>query len=390
MNVALRILVFLVLVINAVSLYFSAELYKKRELLKGRGELYKDYFVKVSKTLENEDPVDPASPAVYPARDIAQVTDQLQDNPETDTFWDGYVQKYEQANLPAMDIDSSDAKRAQLNAYYRTQTDESGKIVPATDSMGNYITEGQGTARLVLEQVFDRAKAQNALLNKTREQLVKLREELVTVITDYNSLKQDGRRDKHTIKEKEAEIEKLKADIAEKEAKIEQMEARRKELEVELSDAKAEVAEKQEKIETLETDIANLNKALEQATQEIKRLKQDPASGGTGGGFAVANLTAGVKGEVVKVDNENLFAIIRLGEDAMKELLGENLDAPLPSVELHVKRPGFKGPAGEYVTRIRLRKAFLSKKDGKSNLIVADILPDWQQAPMEVKDVIFY
>ena len=104
----------------------------------------------------------------------------------------------------------------------------------------------------------------------------------------------------------------------------------------------------------------------------------------------MANLTAGVKGEVVKVDNEYQFAIIRLGEDSMKELLGENLDAPLPSVELHVKRPGFKGPAGEYITRIRLRKAFPNKKEGKSNLVVVDILPDWQQAPMEVKDVIFY
>lgn len=390
MNIALRILVFLVLIINAISLWFSADLYKKRELLKGRGELYKDQLVKISKTLEAEDPVDPASPAVYPARDIAAVTDQLQESPETDTFWNSYVQKYEIPNLPTMSIDSTDAQRIQLNAYYRTQIDENGKIVPATDAMGNYITEGQGTAREVLEKVFDRAKAQNALLNKTREQLTKVREELVVVITDHNKLKQDGRQDKKTITEKNAEIEKQKAEIAEKQDKINLLEQRRKEIESELSDAKAEVQEKQEQIETQETELAKRQEALQAALAEIKRLKQDPSSGVAGGAtIAAMRITAGVKGEIVKVDNQYLFAVIKLSDEAMKELVGEQMDAPLPAVDLHVKRPGYKGPAGEYVARIRLKKSF-SKKDGDSHLIVADILSDWKQADLEVKDVVFY
>ena len=50
-----------------------------------------------------------------------------------------------------------------------------------------------------------------------------------------------------------------------------------------------------------------------------------------------------------------------------------------------MKRPGMKSAAGEFVTRIRLRQVIRDQ-----NLIVADILIDWQQVPLEKGDVVFF
>jgi len=69
----------------------------------------------------------------------------------------------------------------------------------------------------------------------------------------------------------------------------------------------------------------------------------------------------------------------------MTELLGPNREGSLPQVELMVRRPGLKSSSGDFVTRIRLRQALRQQ-----NLVVADILIDWEQSPIEKNDVIFF
>jgi hypothetical protein len=70
----------------------------------------------------------------------------------------------------------------------------------------------------------------------------------------------------------------------------------------------------------------------------------------------------------------------------MKELKGENLDRPLPSLEVNVRRPGFSGPAGEFVGRLRLRQEVKGRP-----YVVCDILGAWEQeqAKISANDVIF-
>jgi hypothetical protein len=68
----------------------------------------------------------------------------------------------------------------------------------------------------------------------------------------------------------------------------------------------------------------------------------------------------------------------------MKELKGANLESQLPSMELGVKRPGYKGAAGEFIGRIRLRQEVKGK-----NYVVCDILGSWEQDKIKTGDVIF-
>ena len=107
-----------------------------------------------------------------------------------------------------------------------------------------------------------------------------------------------------------------------------------------------------------------------------------PAAGAAGAAN-VAKLTAGEKGSIVEADNKLMFAVIEFTDDAIKEMLGADRQGGLPQIEIGVRRKGFNGPAGEYVGRVKLRQAIPDK-----NYVVADILGDWVQAPMEKGDAV--
>lgn len=79
-----------------------------------------------------------------------------------------------------------------------------------------------------------------------------------------------------------------------------------------------------------------------------------------------------------------MFAIVEFTDEAMKELKGEELNRPLPAIELGIRRTGFKGAAGEFVGRIKLRQEVKGK-----NYVVCDILGAWEQDKARVNDVIF-
>ena len=93
----------------------------------------------------------------------------------------------------------------------------------------------------------------------------------------------------------------------------------------------------------------------------------------------------GDKGKIVAVDDKLKFVVVELSDASMTEMLGEQRDRPLPQIELMVRRPGYKSATGEFITRIKFRQVLRQK-----NLIVADIQIDWQQAPVEVNDVVFF
>ena len=107
------------------------------------------------------------------------------------------------------------------------------------------------------------------------------------------------------------------------------------------------------------------------------------ASGGQGGS-AVTSMPTGEKGKIAAVDNKLMFCVIEFSDDAMKELLGPERQNQLPALTLAIRRKGFKGPAGEFVGKVALRQSVSGK-----NFVIADIIGDWSQAPLEKGDVVF-
>ena len=113
--------------------------------------------------------------------------------------------------------------------------------------------------------------------------------------------------------------------------------------------------------------------------------KKTPAGQAAGDSVALTALSAGDKGSVIEANDELKFVIINFSDDAMVEMLGEERQNALPQFEMNIRRPGRQSASGEFVTRVKLRQAVRGK-----NLVVADILNDWQQVPVEKGDVVFF
>jgi len=379
MGTVLKVLVIVILVLSGSALFLAVKLYGKRELLINRTHLLEEQFRKVAKTIEAAEPPDAVQPN-YVAKDVSPVTSKEMENPERSPFWNTYQYKLETPNLPSMNLDSPE-KQLQLRQYYQVKLGANGKLEKVRDQVnqGEYSTKGPGTMQELLDQVLDRATKQNAALNKTRVELAKVREELGTTIEDYNKIKQDGRADKKTIDDKNKEIDKLKEDIRNLERKVSGLEEEKKNL-------AAEVAELKKDNENKQAQIDDLTKKVKELDKQLRDIMKN-----SGGNKPTTPLTdaflgaPGDKGKIVAVDDKLKFVVVDLSDAAMTELVGEQRDRPMPQIELLVRRPGFKSASGEFITRIKFRQVLRQK-----NLVVADILIDWQQAPVEINDVVFF
>jgi hypothetical protein len=118
--------------------------------------------------------------------------------------------------------------------------------------------------------------------------------------------------------------------------------------------------------------------------QMAQQQSQASAAAPSAGGSAVTSLPVGNKGRVADVNNKFMFCVIEFTDEAMNQMVGSARQAALPSLTLGVLRKGFKGPAGEFVGKVRLRQSVSGK-----NFVIADILGDWSQSPLEKGDVIF-
>ena len=58
----LRVLVIIILILSAVSLFFAHKLFEKRELLTKRNSVLEETFIKVAKTIEGQDPAEADAP----------------------------------------------------------------------------------------------------------------------------------------------------------------------------------------------------------------------------------------------------------------------------------------------------------------------------------------
>ena len=376
MGNVLRVLVIVIMLLSAVSLYFASELYKKRELLTKRNNVLEEQVIKLAKTVESADAAEAEAPVVD--KDTSEVSEREITNVEKMNVLEGYAVKLEQQNLPTLDFGSSD-KRIQLRSYFAIGAD--GKPEPdPVDQRPR--TRGPGTMDEILGQLFERSKAQQANLNKTRAELTKMRELVADSVTEINKLKGVGRVAKQDAKTERERATLLAADKTELEARMTKLNAEKKELSAEVADAKGEIETLRGDQEVLKDDLAKLNDKYQEALKKLSgansNVVQDQPH------VAVAP-TAGDKGKVIETNDELKFAIIELSSEAIEELLGTERQNTLPQLEMNVRRIGRQSAAGEFVTRIKLRQAVRGK-----NFIVADILNDWQQTPVQKGDVVFF
>ena len=376
MNKLLHVLVYVFLVLAGAALFFELELNKKRTELTERNRMQEDYFIRVAKTIEK---VEPAKDAAFEIKkDNSPVEARLVDSPDMENILEEYPASLEQANLETYNWDNS-ADKQQLRTVY--VLDFEGN--PVMDG-NEFLKRGKGTEDELLSKLFESAKAQQSRLNSTRAALTDLRGKLESVVNELNKLKPIARQDKVTIVEKEEKISKLEGEKTELENQITKIKAQIDELNTEITSLKDEVAAAKDETERAKEEGAKSKNVIESLRQMLKESIQSQGGRSANGGAAVTSLPAGDKGKIVEADNENMFAIVEFSAEAMKEIKGEAGSRPLPALELGVKRPGFKGEAGEFIGRIRLRQEVKGKP-----YVICDILGAWEQDKIAPNDIIF-
>ncbi len=376
MNKALHVFVYLFLILAGAGLYFALQLNEKRSLLTDRNRLQEDYLVKIASTVENVAQNKDVTAEIK--KDVSPVEAKIVDTPATENVVEEYKVYLEQSNLATYQWENQNI-REQLREVY--VLDAEGK--PMMDGDRPQITHSPEWK--LLEQLLKSCQDQQSLLNTTRAELKVLHDKLRETVEELNALKPIARQDKVTIVEKNEKIAKLEAEKAELENQIVKLKAQVDELNTEITSLKDEVVAARDEAEVAKEELAKSQKLVDQ----LKKLLQEAllaAQGGakTGAGMAVSTLPAGDKGKIIEADNEDMFAIVEFTEEAMKQLKGKDGNAPLPMMEFGVKRPGFKGEAGEFVGRIRLRQGVPGK-----NYVVCDILSNWGQDKLQANDIIF-
>lgn len=375
MNKALHVLVYLFLILSAAALWFEIELNKKRTLLTDRNRLQEEYVIKIASTVEKVEPNKDATAETK--KDVSPIEAKIVDIPETENVLEDYNFYLEQSNLETFSWDNPETKKQLRNVYV---LDFEGNIVMD----GNVPeTKGPGTERELLEMLLDGASKMQSKLNTTRAELVKLHKIIDEQVEELNKIKPLARADKVTIVEKNEKIAKLEEIKADLENQIVKIKAQIDELNAEITSLKDEVVTAQDETAAAKEELDKSHKLVEQLKKLIQEMIAE-RNRNTGGADKLNSIPTGDKGTIVEADNENMFVIVEFDAKTMKELKGDNLDHPIPNLELGVKRPGFHGEAGEFIGRIRLRQEVREK-----NYVICDILGAWKQGDIQPGDIIF-
>jgi len=383
MNKVLHVVVYLILIAAVAALVFEKSLFDKRALLGDRNRMLEDYIVKIANTIEKADA--PRSMVAPEAKkDISPIEARQIDSPEMSNLLEEYNAQLESGNLETFKWDTSQVRLQLRQLYYL----ENGQTVPDVANYNKPMTKGKGTMAELLDQLLERAKAQQASLNTTRSALADLRGKFEAEVSDYNKLKPEVRAAKvneDELKQKVSQVNQEKMVLEEQltklKSRVEEQSGEITSLKDEVSTAKDETAVAKEECAALEKKVQQLQKLMQQMAQQQSQSAGAPV---VGGASAVTSLPAGNKGKVADDNNKLMFCVIEFSDEAMDQMIGSARKNALPALTLGVLRKGFKGAAGEFVGKVRLRQSVAGK-----NFVIADILGDWSQAPMEKGDVIF-
>lgn len=389
MGKVLKILTVFVFVFTIIAFVLGLMNFKKRELLIGRTHVLEERIIALAATLESrdlqkgDDGLDELDAQEW---DVDEVSDKENNDPQMSDFWGSY--RYELEGLTDGVIErlnlNTQQERFKLRQYYFLVNKDTNRPdyqngVPKKDMLGRFQTTGEGTMNELLDKVQSRADAQQKNLLETRTELRKLRMEFEGVIEKLNSEKVAHRASKAQITKLENKIGELEAKIEEMQANIDRLNREKLELQDKISEQQAELTEKQEQLLAQETEIARLK-------EEIQRLSSTETLNPFDKKVGDVTLSPGEKGSIVKVDSETSLVIIKLTDEAMKEIFGEANNKEFQPFEMMVYRKGFNGVAGEIITRVRVLGI---TRDG-SNLAEADLLYGWGQYQAEKGDKVVY
>ena len=375
MGKLLRVLTIFLFVLSGTALTLGILLFNKREELKGRTQkLERNLIALVQNYVEDKQAEKEAN--TFVGKDTDECTSTVIDNPTLSPFWSSYNLQLEKAELEKMKVDTPD-RLAQLMTYYLRDPVEtyllSGKRVVMKDQFGLDRTDGKGTMQEMLDEITQKAASQYQTLNSTRVELKKLREEMITTITELNQRKK-------TLRDRLAYIVKLEAKIKELEATIEKQKQQIAQLEEEKRGLQEQIAEKDKKITELEEQKIELKATIEELKKEIKRLREISVDKTPDEGRVAVRLEPGFKGKVVAVNKEWNFVVMELTDQCLEELVKFKTAWP-PPAELLIKRGG----EAKFVTKVRMIQLKKSTKLG-----IGEILTDWDQEAVKVGDVVFF
>lgn len=386
----LRVLVVLILILSIAALTLGIMLFVKREILKGRTHKLEEGLVTLARTLEAEPPQAPETPPAYPARDVSGVTAELIDTPATSPFWNTYKQELESQEQPVVDLNP---RRRELMSYYKiNQVDSKPERHPITNLK---ISEGPGTTQGVIDYVIERASEQYNILTETRQQLQTIRTELVETIKDLNQQKQTLRERLVHIVQLNTEIAQLNRTIEGLRRELQQANDQIAEQKLRITDLEAEKLALEEENDGLKITKAEQTEIINELRGRLKdildgpKITGDPMSPDSRNSVTTdrirGKITPGSKGHVVSVDQKNLFVVMEVDQVFIDELFGALTDGSLPMLELLIQRENPDGAKMSFVSKVRLSQL---KKDQK--LAIGDILPDWQQGPINKGDVVIF
>ena len=231
--------------------------------------------------------------------------------------------------------------------------------VTVDEGTGLKRADGPGTMREEMNKLIARANNQLRRLDDTRDELKLKREELAEALKKIEGLETKVASLEQTIAGLEARIAELNQQIRQKDEQIAALQEKNADLE-------ADIRDKEDEIAKLRDDKLDLEDKIKQLEELIRRLRPDrpPEEGG-----APAATAPGLKGKVVLVNPEWNFIVIAAAE-------GANL---IPALQLIVQRDD------QLVGKVRVADV-----NEEYRLVIADILGDWQQVPLEVGDHVFY
>jgi hypothetical protein len=361
----LRVLVVFFLLFASATLAFGVMLFLKRELLKARTQRLEKTLKALDAFVETEPGAHEEQPT-YTEKDMSPCTTEVlaPDQIDFNNYWEGFSHDLEIQEPKSM-LNTSSRDQELMTYYARDELGE--KILDPSQQF--YVTTGEGTMDVVMKDILAAAAAQYELLNTTRQQLTDLRIVLIETIELYNTKKDHHRRALKKIKELEEEIARLLAEIARLKDVI-------ADLEMQIVNLKDIIAEKEREIALKEEEIGDLNAEIDRLKTLIPEMLGEMDTD-------YRKIEPGNKGKVLSVNAEWNFVVIKCDPQLMTELLGSTLDRQLPpNAFLWVKREGY--PTSP-IAKLRVVQA---KAD--EGLLTADILSDWEQAPVKPGDIVFY
>lgn len=368
MGTFLRVLVILLLPLTIAALVLGILLFERREMLKGRTQKLETTLMQLAPLIE-EKTADLETKPIHPKRDIANVTAEVLDNPDTSSFWDTYKDHLELTDQPTLNLKS---KEVELTLFYRI---DPVTQKPDKDMNGNRITSGEGTMQAILDDLVKKAGNQLDRVNETRQQLQIVRKELEDTIEELNRMKADLRQSKRRIVELEAQVSRLNSELDAEKAETARLRAQVASLEETIRERDREITTHLETISDRDLEIKNLKLHIEKLNKALRGIA---ASGETTTSIV---LEAGRKASVIGIDNSWKFVLLQLDDAFVEELSRESrigLDFSDLRIELDLYRPEARG--GQYVCRVMLRQVN-DGEDGKK-VGIADIMTNWSQLPI--------